>query len=150
MRLNLGSGPLPLEGYTNVDAHLPADVRGDIRELEFSDVEEVRLDHLLEHIPHGQTAQVLNRIHGWMRPGGVLCVEVPDMAAIMENPRATWLTDIYGTQSHEGETHLAGFDEHTLSHAIVSAGFSIVSLRRFVSDHQQRTGMFCLEVIARA
>lgn len=150
MRLNLGCGWVPLEGYVNVDAHCPADVQGDIRELDFSDVEEVRMDHLLEHLPHAETVQVLKRVRSWMRLGAPIAVEVPDMAAIMENPRGTWLTDIYGTQSHQGEFHMSGFDVHSLSHALFAAGFSDVTARAFVSDNLQREGLPCVEAIGRA
>lgn len=148
MRLNLGSGGQPLEDYTNVDLHAPADVQGDIRELDFHDIEEVVLYHLLEHIPHAQTITVLERIHGWMRSGAQIVVEVPDMQGIMENPSPCWITDIYGVQSHEGEFHYTGFMSTTLAHVLHEAGFQNIEVRRFISLNPNRPGMPCLEATA--
>jgi predicted SAM-dependent methyltransferase len=148
VRLNLGSGGQPLDDYTNVDLHAPADIQGDIRDLEFADIEEVVLYHLLEHIPHAQTVPVLKRIHGWMRPDARIVVEVPDMQGIFECPSGSWLTDVYGVQSHEGEFHYAGFMKNTLSHALHEAGFQEIKVTQFFSRNPNRPGMPCLEATA--
>lgn len=146
MRLNLGCGALPLAGYVNVDAHNDAaDVVGDIRELEFGDVEEVVMYHLLEHLPHAETVPVLRRIRGWMVPRARIVVEVPDMFALMANPRATWLTDVYGVQDGEGEFHYAGFNHYSLRHALIEAGFCDVRSTCFISTHVHRPGLPCIE-----
>lgn len=151
MRLNLGCGALPLAGYVNVDAHAKeADVRGDIRELEFEGVEEVVMYHLLEHLPHAQTVPVLSRIRGWMVPRARIVVEVPDMAAVMASPRPTWLTDVYGVQDHDGEFHHAGFNHYSLRHALIEAGFSDVRSTCFISTHHHRPGLPCIEATGHA
>jgi predicted SAM-dependent methyltransferase len=151
MRLNLGCGLLPLEGYVNVDAHAEqADVRGDIRELDFSDVEEVRMDHLLEHLPIKDGLPVLERIRSWMKPGAKITVEVPDMLAIMANPRAVWLTDIYGVQEHPGEFHMAGFSHYSLRHVLIEAGFKDVHSTSFISEHPHRPGLPCVKATGHA
>jgi predicted SAM-dependent methyltransferase len=150
VRLNLGSGTLPLDGYVNVDAHAEADVRGDIRELDFSDVEEVRMDHLLEHLPIKDTLPALERIRSWMKPGARITVEVPDMFAIMANPRSVWVTDVYGVQDHPGEYHMCGFSHHSLRHVLIEAGFQGVKSTAFISQHPHRAGLPCIEATGRA
>jgi len=150
MRLNLGSGKYPLEGWTNVDAHCEADVQGDIRDLHFHDVEAVNMDHLLEHFSWRETTSILARIHSWMLPGGDLRIEVPDMTQIMErgtqHPR--WFKYVYGDQSTPGEFHLAGFTCGMLVERLQMAGFRLRFIAKNTSRHQGRRGMPCL--VARA
>ncbi|TXH51087.1 MAG: hypothetical protein E6Q97_19150, partial [Desulfurellales bacterium] len=66
MKLNLGSGDYPLEGYINLDAKhsdqlfplVPNRYPGDgIPQggLTSNSADEVRASHVLEHFPHGQT-----------------------------------------------------------------------------------------------
>lgn len=145
MKLNLGSGHLPLEGYTNVDQHAAeADVQGDVRSLQFRDVEEVVMYHLLEHLARADTIPTLNRIRSWMLNRAKIIIEVPDMAAIMAAPREQWVMDVYGSQEHDGEFHLNGFDAHSLAWVMRQAGFVDVEVETFISEHPMRVGMPCL------
>ena len=150
MRLNLGSGGLPLEGYVNVDMHCEADVKGDIRELTFEGVEEVVMYHLLEHFGLWETRTVLRRVRSWMNPGARITVEVPDMEAIMANPGPSWPSDVYGAQSHDGEFHKSGFTFGMLAQALIEAGFSDVKTRAFLSTNKNRPGMPCIEATGHA
>lgn len=150
MRLNLGSGEQPLEGYTNVDLYTKADVRGDIRELDFEGIEEVLMHHVLEHLGIWETNPVLVRVRSWMRPGAQITVEVPDMEAIMASPSTSWVTDVYGVQNHDGEFHKSGYTAGSLEGALLVAGFSDVTVRRFISDNPNRRGFPCVEATARA
>ena len=106
--------------------------------------------HLLEHLGIHETYTVLSRIRKWIKPGGRIVVEVPDMAAIMANPGPSWPTDVYGSQSHEGEFHRSGFDTGRLAHALIHAGFTDVKVRQFLSENVNRPGMPCLEATGRA
>jgi predicted SAM-dependent methyltransferase len=153
MRLNLGCGHEPLEGYVNLDSYaVEADVQGDLRLLDFEDVTEVLMSHVLEHISWRETQDVLNRVHGWMRPGGLLRVEVPDMNLIsreaMRNP--DWLRYLYGSQEHDGETHRTGFTLTSLTKHITAAGFEILESHLFRSDNEHRYGMPVIQVLAAA
>jgi predicted SAM-dependent methyltransferase len=153
VRLNLGCGHEPLEGWTNVDAYAEeADVSGDIRGLQFDDAEEVLLVHVLEHFSWRETHLVLRRIHGWMRKGATLTVEVPDMehitAEAMHN--VDWIRYLYGSQEHEGEYHRTGFTAHSLSMQLHTAGFVIREVERFRSDNPHRHRMPCLQIVATA
>ena len=144
----MGCGTLPLPDWTNVDQHSEqADIRGDVRELHFEGVDEVRMDHMLEHLPGRDIPPFLKRVHGWMRPGGRITVEVPDMQKICEiglthSMAMQW---IYGAQDHDGEYHKFGFNAWSLGLALEDAGFKDVETRVFRSDHWAREGMPCAE-----
>jgi predicted SAM-dependent methyltransferase len=145
VRLNLGAGGYPLDGFTNIDLFPPADIVGDFMEMSFAELKEVVMIHVLEHISHRNTLATLERVRSWMKPGARLVVEVPDMGMLMAAPRERWLTDIYGVQTHDGEYHRAGFTFQTLRKAMRAAGFHDVAVRSFLSDHPRRTGFPCLE-----
>lgn len=151
-RLDLGAGRYPAEGYVSVDQHQNADIQGDIRELHFHDVQEIRMSHLLEHFGWRETVPILSRVRDWMAPGGLLTVEVPDMAAIMaeaaNNP--DWIRYVYGSQEHDGEYHRTGFTRLSLWKALAQSGWRVVKVQAFRSEFRTRVGMPCLEARARA
>ena len=149
-KVNLGCGKYPLPGYINVDANEPADVQGDVWELNFA-ATEVRMDHFLEHIPWTQTHALLIHVHGWLIKGGLLRVEVPDMAAIFERGTGgDWLRYVYGSQQHEAEFHRAGFTAVSLYTALDEAGFVDVDVKSMISTFRTRQGMPCLVATAHA
>lgn len=155
MRLNLGSGQYPLDGWVNVDAFCEAaDLRVNIIRADFSayEITAVRMSHVLEHISWRETVPLLERIRSWMVPGGVLTVEVPNMGRIMAlgTKHPLWFKYVYGDQSHPGEYHLAGFTKSMLIDALENAGWQEVMVRRFESGHKGREGMPCLEAVAKA
>ena len=151
-RLNIGSGWFPLDGWTNVDEHCPADIQGDFRELEFHGVDEILLSHLLEHLSWRETIPILVQMRGWLRSGGRLTVEVPDMEAIMQmgTDFHDWVRYVYGSQQNEGEYHRAGFTADSLVTLLESAGYEEVTARQFRSEFRTRPGMPCVEAIAYA
>lgn len=153
MRLNLGSGHLPVKGFLNVDMHTEeADIQGDLRFMDFRDVEAVRMSHVLEHLPWQETVTVLERIRSWMKPGGEITVEVPDMKTIMRegsmSPHAEWVIYVYGCQDNDGEYHKAGFTEEMLRTVLMRAGYTRISTKTFRSTVEGRIGMPCLEAVA--
>lgn len=157
IRVNIGCGRYPLEGWCNIDSDYGvsgtfSDLTGDLFDFGFAELEAVRMSHVLEHISWRESVRVLSHIHSWMAAGGTLTVEVPDMEEIL--PRGTehplWFKYIYGDQSHDGEYHKAGFTHLMLRHDLEAAGWKVVKMRRFESDHKGREGMPCLEAVARA
>jgi predicted SAM-dependent methyltransferase len=148
--VNLGCGKYPLPGYVNVDLHEPADVQGDVWDLNFDDVEAVRMDHFLEHFSHRVTLQLLMRVRSWMKPGGMLQVEVPDMDTIMGGGYKDWLRYVYGSQQHEGEFHRSGFTTESLYAVLKDAGFTEIKTACFESEFKTRRGMPVLQAVARA
>ena len=146
LRLNVGCGDHPLEGWLNVDLVGPADFIGDARQMTCSDVDEIRCDHMLEHLPRADTQPLLDRFHSWLKPGGRLTVEVPNMAEIMRRGAKDpwWDQYIYGAQNHDGEFHRSGFVTGTLTAGLWAAGFKDVQVEAFLSSLAWRDGMPCL------
>jgi predicted SAM-dependent methyltransferase len=143
LRVNLGSGAYPLRKWTNVDRYCDADIRGDLRELQFKNLEAVNMSHVLEHLSWRETLPILERVRSWMRSGAELTIEVPDMTRIMAlgTVHPLWFKFVYGDQSHLGEFHLSGFTQAMLHEKLEEAGFSLVTVTREISDHKGREGM---------
>jgi FkbM family methyltransferase len=89
LRLHLGCGEQRLDGYVNLDyapdAHnvmrVRADFHADVAALEFpsESVDEIRLHHVFEHFPRVVALALLVRWQRWLKPGGVLRIETPDL-----------------------------------------------------------------------
>lgn len=150
MRLNLGCGHVPLEGYFNVDLYAnEADMQGDVLRCNFQDVEEIVAFHLLEHLSRPDAELLLNRARKWMAPGGTLTVEVPDMRAIFEMGIGQgWEGYVYGAQEHAGEFHLWGYTVESLVALVEAAGWTVDYARTFHSREGQRLNMPCILVVA--
>ncbi len=82
MKLDVGCGPVRMEGYVPIDRSLGHDVRS-IPVLPES-CDEIRASHVLEHIPHGETLSCLKHWVDLLRPGGVLKISVPDFDWIVK------------------------------------------------------------------
>ena len=102
----------------------------------------------LSAVTHRRVVELLERFHSWLKPGGLLRVEVPDMEAIMAGPPECWETWVYGVQEPAGEFHCCGFTAESLRLRVKAAGFKDIYVRKFVSDHPHRYGMPCLEATA--
>ena len=149
MKLNLGCGGYPLDGFTNVDAYPPADVVGDFLQMSFEDVDEVVMTHVLEHLPWRITLDALKLIRSWMVEGGAITIEVPDIGAILQRGLYDEWAELvmYGVQSNSGEFHRAAFTLDKLAACVRASGFQVENARAFNSEHEMRRGMACIEVI---
>ena len=91
MKLNLGSGPVRVEGYISVDNRedagpdLLADA-GNLHMVEDNSIDAIYASHILEHFPWDQ--DVLAEWHRVLIPGGELLICVPDFLAHYELFRA--------------------------------------------------------------
>lgn len=130
MRLNLGSGMYPLDGFINLDGVLghslyPLDVPDDT-------ADEIRASHVLEHFGHRKTVLVLADWVRALKPGGLLKIAVPNFdTAVAEyqafnaNPSGNpppiegW---ILGGQTEEADYHAALFTESALRQAFDTLG----------------------------
>ncbi len=83
MRLDLGGGAIPLEGFVNLDAvhgdgpwrRLVQDVPWPLGDGEAS---EIYSSHMLEHVPAGRARiDVFNEAHRVLRSGGTFTIRVP-------------------------------------------------------------------------
>ncbi len=151
LRINLGCGHEPLDGYINVDKYADeADVKKDVLHCAFEQVQEVVAYHLLEHLTAWDGATLLVRILPWMRSGGTLEIEVPDMETIMQTGTSLggWQIYVYGSQEHEGELHRWGYNLESLKLTVEGAGWVVDETRQFLSRHHQRKNMPCISVKA--
>lgn len=142
-RLNLGCGFDRREGYLNVDLHdfHAPDLVADITNLEMLPAgafEEVLAQDVLEHLPRAKIAATLIEWHRLLKPGGVLSLRVPNLAALSGlfsaherqslDTQNTLVQCVYGTQAYEGDYHLAGFTPRLLTAVLVTIGFGEISI----------------------
>src|SRR3990172_6667131 len=134
MKLNLGAGECPLEGYENLDRKTGQE----IYPLAVADgaAQEIRASHVLEHFPH---AQVMAVLRDWVRalaPGGVLKIAVPDFQLIARQylAGAPIPTEGYvmGGQVDAEDYHKALFDREALGDLLRLAG--LVAIRSWASE----------------
>jgi hypothetical protein len=152
VKLNIGCGPDHLDDHTNIDMKPPADIVGDFMTMHFEDIDEIVMSHVLEHFPWRRTDEVLWKLRTWCRTGSKITVEVPDIVPILEAgvDFYGWQQLLFGEQSHAGEFHMAAFTARSLQAALILARFDIQEARRFRSEHDQRRGLPCIEVVAHA
>ncbi len=90
LRLHLGCGQNHFDGYINIDyppsrhvvqTETAADMFADITTLNFPNhsVDEIRLHHVFEHFSRVTALALLIRWHEWLKIGGRLHIETPDL-----------------------------------------------------------------------
>jgi glycosyltransferase involved in cell wall biosynthesis/predicted SAM-dependent methyltransferase len=139
IRLNLGCGHLPLDGYINCDKRaLPSvDVIAAVDKLPFErgEVVEIFSAHLLEHFPHERLRRAL--LPYWktlLIPGGIFRAVVPDMQAMLEAYAvgnmtfADLRTVTFGGQEYEGDYHFDMFSRAMIRDLLCEVGFVDIML----------------------
>ncbi len=157
LRLNIGCGHIPMEGYINLDRReLPGvDIVCEAEDIpvEIGTVEEIRSSHLLEHFPQEQLVRTL--LPYWvslLRPGGRFVVIVPDGEAMIcasaagSYPFKEFREVFFGAQDYDGDFHYNMFTSSSLTEILEAAGLISVE----VSASGRRNGAcFEMELIAR-
>ena len=126
LRLNLGSGHVPREGFVNVDARKldGVDVVADVRKLPFEPgtVEEIYSSHLVEHFPIEELRRVvLPHWRDLLRPGGRLVAVIPDAETMIHEaaegrmPFDDFQRVTFGDQEYDGDFHFSMFTPDSLS-----------------------------------
>ena len=134
IKLNLGCGHLPIEGYVNVDMRpLPGvDMVTAVDNLfvEPASVTEIFSAHLLEHFPEEQLRrQLLPYWWSLLAPGGRFRAVVPDSDAMLAAYAAGSIgfpelrRIIFGDQEYEGDFHFNAFTPQSLVEMLDKAGF---------------------------
>ena len=144
-KLEIGSGNKPKEGYLHFDvrANVNADVIGDARKLPFKDEEfnEVYSRFFLEHLPRKEALVALSEMCRVLKKGGTLEIIVPNIAHFFKlfitetGQKKEWaLNKIYGFENYIEDHHFFGYDEETLSKALILSGFS--DIKRINQEEQ--------------
>ena len=154
LRLDIGSGDNPREGFTGVDLYSDAEgiVNAPMNALPFPDesVDEIYSSHALEHIGK---YEVVPTLHEWwrvMKWNARLTIEVPDLTWVCKNwlSRQTndWHMDaIFGDQSTPGQYHKTGFTRKIMYGYLEQAGFENREvMSAIVWSHEQDCLVFTL------
>jgi predicted SAM-dependent methyltransferase len=152
LRVNLGCGHLPMDGYINVDLReLPGvDVLAPVDQLPFDEgeVDELYSAHLVEHFPEERFVRdVLPYWVSRIRPGGTFRAVLPDAGAMLRGfADGTVSYDdlrevLYGGQEYEGDFHFNMYTTETLSQILADAGLVEVEV-----EAEGRLNGACLEM----
>ena len=150
LRLNLGSGDNPIEGWENIDRKdgtevFPITVKGGIAcaeqypcELEDGVVDEIRASHILEHFPQAEVFEVLKHWVAKLKTDGVIKIAVPDMRKIcegyIEGKDFNVGGVLMGGQVDENDYHKSVFDQASLAKLMAAAG--LIDIQPWVSEHK--------------
>jgi len=125
LRLNLGAGSAPIDGYENGfdrkngKSAFPLD-------LADNTCSEIRASHLFEHFSHRQGLDVLREWVRCLKPGGLLKLAVPDFefiaAGYLNGIEDNWQGYLCGGHIDVNDIHLAQYDEPALSQLMRDAG----------------------------
>ena len=144
LRLHLGSGFLPKEGWVDIDlAGVRVDLIWNLKNgIPFEDdtVDAVFHEHLLEHLSLRDGFQLTRECHRALKPGGVLRVAVPNAGdclrsyAGVDDPdwarsRPTPMLSVQALFYEHG--HRAMYDQQLLVAVLTAAGFEEVAGHAF-------------------
>ena len=150
MKLDIGCGRNPIQGYIGIDAYVEHEgiVKAEMWKLPYADAEIERIysSHALEHISKIQVVPTLKEWHRVLKPGGEAEIRVPDLEwccnAWLHHQSNDWFMDIlFGNQEHAGEFHKTGFTVPIMSLYLNAAGFSSY-LVSAIESHAQKTLVF--------
>jgi hypothetical protein len=163
MKLHLGCGQRYFEGYKNIDYPLSehsvqqtsvADEFANLFELKYpaGTIDEVRLHHVFEHFSRAQACALLAAWNSWIKPGGVVHIEVPDfertakavLSMLSSNKaKSVGLRHIFGSQEAHWALHYEGYTPKRIKRFLALYGFDVkkTKLVRYLD-------IYNLEVIA--
>ena len=153
IKLDIGCGINPAEGYTGVDYYVKGEgiINAPMWKLPFNTdtVEEIRSSHALEHCPKRMIPVTLAEWKRVLEPGGRLLLFVPDLEWCvkewLKRKGNDWYLDtIFGNQDHPGEFHMTGFTDDIGYGYLEDAGFTDIAVAS-VWSHKQRTIAFSAE-----
>lgn len=134
IKLNLGAGHKPIEGYLNVDYRdlYGIDLVSGVDNLPFSveTVDEIASAHLIEHFrEYDFTSRLLPYWHSLLKKGGKLRITCPNWQAMINHLNAGTMSLshfkllTFGGQEYEGNDHFSMYTPESLSMVLVKAGF---------------------------
>lgn len=137
VRLNLGCGNDIKKDYINIDRYNNTglvDLKCDLAAIPFLDetVDEIYTSHVFEHIPINDVYGVLEEWERVLRLDGKIVMFLPNL----EKEVKIWLEApvdrkwfevhrIFGSQSHEGNTHFSGHSPESLKYLLERFNFKV-------------------------
>lgn len=139
IKINVGCGHLPLEGYLNIDQRrLPnVDIVTDALNLPFDkeSISELYSAHLIEHFPEEKFKRViLPYWYSLIKKGGFLKLAFPDFETMAKKyikedyPFEKFRKVIFGVQDYDGDYHFNMFTKETISTFLYEIGFKKVDI----------------------
>jgi predicted SAM-dependent methyltransferase len=139
MNLIISAGDRQVKGFVHHDIRkLPGiDIVCDLFDLpnhiKPKSCDLIHFTHALEHFPTSETNKVLTLIHGLLRPGGKLYIEVPNFAwhaqLIQEGRDRDAVYYAFGGQLDEYDFHKTGFTPKILEEELMMAGFKDINIQ---------------------
>ena len=136
IKLNLGCYNKKIHGFINIDVR--SDTNPDLVEncltlpsFKENSISLIYASHFFEHLDFQQGIQAIKRYFDLLIPSGILRLAVPDMEATFAH-YFYWkdlnilYSALWGSQRHEFDRHLSGYDEKTLTELFLNTGFSTV------------------------
>lgn len=110
---------------------------GRIQEIAFAETtfDAITLWHVLEHLP--DPLETLTRLRDLLNPGGVVCIEVPNVEQRRKRPMYRSDLEDYPVERLE---HLFYYSAHALRQACARAGLTVLDLT-YVDAHQPAKNM---------
>lgn len=142
MKVELGSGLYPRDGYIHLDVDSTlqsVDIVGNILHLPFkyNSIDEIILINTLEHFFYDEVIYILNEIYNTLKPKGIFKCYVPDILEIYnkiineENSEncnidkvVNYINWIYGVKGKYNQHHF-GFTKNLLVFLVSSIGYNI-------------------------
>jgi predicted SAM-dependent methyltransferase len=143
VKLHIGSGPVSLHGWINVDnvAYDGVTVLTDVRHgLPFTNVDFIFAEHFIEHLTLADGLQFLKECRRALANDGVLRLSTPNLDWV-------WLThykppsemtseeELFGcleiNRAFHGWGHQFLYNLHTLARALQAAGFAVVAQKAY-------------------
>lgn len=149
VRLNLCSGQMHLDGFTNIDAYPGdgVDVVCDVREIDYAEgtVDEVVMLHAIEHFSLDDACMIVRKIFKMLKPGGHFIIEAPDVfKAVRNTPSGEFeaIKGIFGDvtelrKGKDGYQHKWGWTGNLIQQELASAGFNVSEVSDGISHSRQ-------------
>jgi ubiquinone/menaquinone biosynthesis C-methylase UbiE len=154
LRLHLGCGEQRIDGTIGIDhppsehavMNVAADVFADIVSLDLPDecVDEIRLHHVFEHFSRVTALGLLLRWHRWLKPGGQLRIETPDvmgsartlLSSASLKTKLGVIRHLAGDQSSPWAYHVDQWFAERFEHTLGRLGYTDVKARQWAWQNE--------------
>ena len=148
-KLHLGCGERYLTGYTNIDyppsehtiqVNPKVDLYADIKELHYEDnsIDEIRNHHVFEHFDRPTALALLCNWFQWLKLGGKLIIETPDLENSIEllidskllfREKQAVLRHLFGSHEAKWAYHYDGWFKEKFENIFNFIGYEIIDIQ---------------------